>query len=1088
MVRHVAALVACLPIAIGGYYLAAWLGGAAQHWSASGAITPKTNMVLCQVLAGLSLLFVIRGRSRSARAIAAALAAVVVATGAATLVEHLAGVDLGIDQILASEPPGGTATMSPNRMGPPGAVSLTLLGLGLLALTGRRHRTALVFAMGTGLVIAVPIVGFLYGIRDFYGIARFTGISWQTVIALFAIAAGILLATPDTGAVALIRSSADPGGRLLRRWLLPVLLVPLVAGWLRTYVADRGLLDSANGTGLLILALLVFMFFMLWQSAAQVSKWSLRQRQATAALHESRHEWQQLAEAMPQLVWTCTAGGECDYLSPQWLRFTGTPAEAQYGYGWLSQVHPEDRGALETVWREALTSGDVFAAEFRLRRHDGVWRWFIARAQPIRAADGQILKWYGSSTDVHDLKETQAALRTSANRFELLSTTAATLLKSRDPQGAVTALCRRVLDHLDCEVYFNFLLDRQEGRLHLNACAGVEPEAAARLEWLDLGAAVCGQVAREGAGMVVAQVQADPDPRLAPIRALGVRAYACLPLTASDEATFGTLSFGSRRRDAFTADEVALMRAVADQVATAMMRIRGEQMILRSERLFRQMADAAPAMLWITETGGSVTYRSRAWHEYTGIGETPPGAAGRDGAEAVHPQDRRRLRSALAAAGERREPFTLEYRLRRADGAFRWVMDAGRPRWSDDGGFQGFVGSVIDIDDRRRVEDEVRNLNTTLEHRVEQRTSELRRMTLELTRVEQRERDHLAELLHDGLQQLLVAAKLHVGLVVRAADLARREERAGQLTDLLQEALRSTRTLTVELSPPALRERGLLPALHWLAEWMHETHHLEVEIAAPASLEPLDATTRALLFQCVRELLLNVVKYAGVKEARIALSTRGSDALQLEVSDHGLGFDPTAVAEAAPTFGLASIRRRIDLVGGAVAIVAAPGAGAQVTLTVPLPETEASDAMSPAAAPVASESPPAARAVPRVLLVDDHAMVRQGLAGILRDRRDLELVGEAADGLQAIELAAALKPDVVIMDIRLPGIDGIEATRRLLARSPSSQVIGLSTYESAEKEAQMREAGAVAYLTKDGPADTLIDTIRRVCAARSSTA
>lgn len=1082
-----AVLAACVAIAIGGFFLVAWLNGTAPQWSAAGALTPKTNMALSQLIAGLALLLFITSRAPVARLGAAVLAASVLVIGGLTLAEHMSGVDLGIDQALAKEPPGGVATMSPNRMGPPGAISLVLLGIGLLSLAVHRYRLAHAFAVATGLVIAVPIIGFLYGIRDFYSIARITGISWQTVLALFAIAVGILLATPDAGLAALLRSSADPGGRLLRRWLVPALVVPLAAGWLRTYLGNLGLVDDATGTGLLILVLLVFMFLMLWQSASRVSQWSARQRQTTAALHESRREWQQLAEAMPQFVWTCARNGDCDYFSPQWTGYTGRPVSEHYGFGWLAQVHPQDRDHLESRWRAALATGEAFAGEFRLRRHDGQWRWFISRAQPVRAKDGEIIKWYGSSTDVDDLKQTQAALRTSAGRFELLATTAAELLRSRDPQAAVDALCRRVLEHLGCDVYVNFLFDRQEGRLHLNTCAGVEPLARARLERQDLVDTVCEDVVRDGAAVVVERVQDDVDPRLDFVRDLGVQAYVCLPLLAAGETAFGTLSFGARGRDAFTADEIALMRAVADQVATAMIRIRGEQMVLRSERLFRQMADAAPAMLWITETAGSVTYRSRAWQEFTGIDETTAAVGGRDAAEAVHPRDRDRLRVALTAANDHREPFTLEYRLRRADDVFRWVMDAGRPRWSEDGEFRGFVGSVIDIDDRRRVEDEVRTLNRTLEQRVAQRTAELRRMTLELTRVEQRERDHLAELLHDGLQQLLVAAKLHVGLVLRAADFAQREERASQLGDLLQEALKSTRTLTVELSPPALRERGLVPALHWLAEWMQETHHLRVEVVADQVAEPRDQTTRTLLFQCVRELLLNVVKYAGVTEAKVEISAPDREALVLEVSDHGLGFDPASVDAATPTFGLSSIRRRIDLVGGEVDIVAAPDAGTRVLLTVPLA------AMVPAATPLAA-TPPAralavpAAAVPRVLLVDDHAMVRQGLAGILRGRRDLELVGEAADGLQAVELGALLKPDIVIMDVRLPGIDGVEATRRLQLRSPASRVIGLSTYESAAKEAQMRAAGAVAYLTKDGPVETLIETIHRVAATRASQA
>jgi DNA-binding NarL/FixJ family response regulator len=118
--------------------------------------------------------------------------------------------------------------------------------------------------------------------------------------------------------------------------------------------------------------------------------------------------------------------------------------------------------------------------------------------------------------------------------------------------------------------------------------------------------------------------------------------------------------------------------------------------------------------------------------------------------------------------------------------------------------------------------------------------------------------------------------------------------------------------------------------------------------------------------------------------------------------------------------------------------------------------------------------------------VDDHALVRNGLSSVLRYHTELQVVGEAADGHEAVSLAAALKPDVVVMDVNMPRMDGVEASKRIKRDFPSTVVIGLSMHDGGEHESAMRESGAAAYLTKDSAADRLIETILR-CRAASLT-
>jgi two-component system CheB/CheR fusion protein len=130
-------------------------------------------------------------------------------------------------------------------------------------------------------------------------------------------------------------------------------------------------------------------------------------RALETALKDQANQLQQMADSLPTLVWGCSPDGACEYLSRQWLEYTGIPAKEQHGFGWLEQIHPDDRGRVRDEWRAAIRKGAPFDSEFRIRRADGAYRWFKARSVPIRDSHNAIVKWYGTNTDIDDLK-TQA--------------------------------------------------------------------------------------------------------------------------------------------------------------------------------------------------------------------------------------------------------------------------------------------------------------------------------------------------------------------------------------------------------------------------------------------------------------------------------------------------------------------------------------------------------------------------------------------------------------------------------------------------------------------------------------------------------
>ncbi|UVT20329.1 MAG: CHASE3 domain-containing protein [Nitrospira sp.] len=411
-----------------------------------------------------------------------------------------------------------------------------------------------------------------------------------------------------------------------------------------------------------------------------------------------------------------------------------------------------------------------------------------------------------------------------------------------------------------------------------------------------------------------------------------------------------------------------------------------------------------------------------------------------------------------------------------------------------------------DIVVRREADAALRAFSTELEHRVTARTAELvqsqdrlRAMASELNLAEQRERQRLARELHDHLQQLLVVLKIKLGQTKPFADQVPACAILMKESDeVLSEALTYTRTLVADLSPRVLNDHGLAAGLRWLSDYMQK-HNLAVTVHAPEQDVRLPDDQKIVLFQSVRELLINASKHAGTGRATVTLDQLDGQ-LRITVRDDGVGFDIAAATEAivphggiSSKFGLFSIRERMRALGGFLELRSAPGKGTTATLVLPVArhvETELSPKVSGIRdhrATVISDFPSQLSSTKiRVLLVDDHIMVRQGLRAMLDAYPDVELIGEAGNGEEAVQLVDQLCPSVVLMDINMPKMNGIEATKAIMVRHPDTIVIALSVNATDTDQEAAAQAGAVQLITKEVAVDQLYAAMQQAMKKRKT--
>jgi len=344
-----------------------------------------------------------------------------------------------------------------------------------------------------------------------------------------------------------------------------------------------------------------------------------------------------------------------------------------------------------------------------------------------------------------------------------------------------------------------------------------------------------------------------------------------------------------------------------------------------TEERFQRVANAAPMLIWMSGTDKMGTFFNQAWLDFTG--QSLEHEVGNGWASGVHPDDFDHSLQIYSEAFDARAHFEMEYRRRRYDGKYRWIIDVGVPRFESSGIFMGYIGSCIDITERKITEKSLEELSGRL------------------IAGQEAERTRIARDLHDDFSQRLALLGIDLGRLWKKRPESEEDERVviRELWDRTREISSDVHRLSHQLHSSKLEHVGLGPALNGLCREISEKYRILVEFNEEGISSGIPKDVALCLFRVAQEALSNVVKYSQAQRAEVDLC-RTANEIRLRVGDAGVGFDIGEEREDAG-IGLVSMRERLRLVGGLFSVRSVPMAGTEILAEVPLsasvPETRA---------------------------------------------------------------------------------------------------------------------------------------------------
>ena len=413
-----------------------------------------------------------------------------------------------------------------------------------------------------------------------------------------------------------------------------------------------------------------------------------------------------ITDAIPAIAWCARPDGSTEFLNRRWQDYTGLPPEEGVGWKWKAAIHPSDLGKLMAEWETLLANGEPGECEARLRRSDGVYRWFLFRVEPLRDENRRVVRWYGTGTDIEDRKRGDSLRTIEKHTFEMIADGASL-------NDILNELCRSI-DVQTSAAFSTVLLMDAEGKQLWHAAGPLVPRT-----WLPaisprpIGPheGCCGAAAYFKRRVIVADVSTDPvwpdDYRDFAIQN-GIRAAWSEPILTKDGQVLGTFALYSPEPRMPTNAEIELIEGAGRIALVAIGRQRSQEALRKSEAELRRITDLIPQAIIVLNPDGRAIYANRVALEYTGLSLDEMRAA--DFRERIfHPADIQRLREERGKALLSNVPFENEQRARGKDGNYRWFLIRYNPFLDESGKVIRWYATGTDIEDRKRAEEKLRH-------------------------------------------------------------------------------------------------------------------------------------------------------------------------------------------------------------------------------------------------------------------------------------------------------------------------------------------------------------------------------------------
>jgi PAS domain S-box-containing protein len=341
---------------------------------------------------------------------------------------------------------------------------------------------------------------------------------------------------------------------------------------------------------------------------------------------------------------------------------------------------------------------------------------------------------------------------------------------------------------------------------------------------------------------------------------------------------------------------------------------KAEAVLRESEKRFRVMADTTPSLVWMCDAKGRTTYLNERRVAFTG--PDPEAGYGESWIEYIHPDDLRNVKDGMSQGLKDKKAFSREYRLRRSDGAYRWMFDVASPRLNGDGSFAGFIGSAIDVTDQKMAQ------------------QALEQVSGQLIEAQEKERSRIARDLHDDICQRLALLSMELDQANRSVnELSDVAKLLKEIRQHCSEIAGDVQSLSHELHSSRLDYLGITAAIRGFCHEFSKQHEVTIEFTDKDVPVDLSREVSLCLFRVAQEALHNAVKYSGVNEYRVELSATAEE-VQLVVGDSGRGFDLEAT-KGNRGLGLVSMQERVHLVRGSLQVESNPGRGTKIGAVVP---------------------------------------------------------------------------------------------------------------------------------------------------------